>query len=348
MNAVRQFFRPERIRETSLLVLIIAIVLIFNTQIPNYLEARTFNRISSSVMIIMVMAVGEVLVILTRNIDLSIGSIVGFTAFFVGRQIAGNNDLPPLVLILMAMSVGAIMGMINGLLTAYGKVPAIVVTLGTLAIYRAFLVEYGGGQTVTTSSLPQWLNDLARVDLFTVGKLQIRLLFSIAVVAVIVFQIALAYLPFGRRLYAIGSNPDAARIAGMPIRRITLLAYILCGAMSGLAGFMYLAQYGNITVVAAQGLELQVVAAAVVGGISINGGTGTMIGAALGAILIGTIEQSLIRMANISEFWKDALLGLFILVAVVSDALILNRIKSIWSRSARKQRLAEAANRSAQ
>jgi rhamnose transport system permease protein len=111
---------------------------------------------------------------------------------------------------------------------------------------------------------------------------------------------------------------------------------------------MYLARFGNITVVAAQGLELQVVAAAVVGGVSINGGTGTMIGAALGAVLIGTIEQSLIRMASISEFWKDALLGLFILIAVTSDALILNRIKSIWSRSARKQRLAEAATRSAQ
>jgi rhamnose transport system permease protein len=345
MNTLRHFFRPERIRESSLLILILATVLVFSTQIPGYFEARTFNRISGSVMIIMVIAVGQVLVILTRNIDLSVGSIVGFTAFFVGRQVADNNAIAPIVLVLLAMGAGGLMGLINGLLTAYGRVPSIVATLGTMAIFRAFLIEYGGGKTVTTSSLPDWLNDLARVNLFTLGGLDIRLLVAIAIVVVIVFQIALAFLPFGRRLYAIGSNPDAARVAGMPSRRITLLAYMVCGMLAGLAGFMFLARFGNITVVAALGLELQVVAAVVVGGVSINGGAGTIFGAALGAILIGTIEQSLIRLPNVSEFWKDALLGLFILIAVASDALILNRVKALWSRSARKQRLAEAAQK---
>jgi rhamnose transport system permease protein len=343
MNAVRQFFRPERIRETSLLLLIVLTVIVFSTQIDGYIGTRTFNRVSSSVMIIMVVAVGQVLVVLTRNIDLSVGSIVGFTAYFVGRQVADDNTLSPLVLVLMSMGLGALMGLINGVLTAYGRIPSIVVTLGTLAIYRSFLVQYSGAKTVTTASLPQWLVDLPRVNLLTIDALEIRLLVGIAILVVIVFQLALAFLPFGRRLYAIGSNPDAARVAGMPLRRITVMAYALCGALAGLGGFMFLTRFGTVTVVAAQGLELQVVAAAVVGGVSINGGSGTMLGAALGAVLIGTIEQSLIRMQNISEFWKDALLGLFILIAVASDAVILNRIKAIWSRSARKQRLAEAA-----
>jgi rhamnose transport system permease protein len=342
MNAIRQFFRPERIRETSLLLLILATVLVFSTQINNYFETRTFNRISSSVMIIMVVAVGQVLVVLTRNIDLSVGSIVGFTAYFVGRQVADDNTLSPLVLVLMSMGVGAVMGLINGVLTTYGRIPSIVVTLGTLAIYRAFLVEYSGAKTVTTSSLPAWMVDLARVNLVTIGSLEIRLLVGIAILVVVIFQIVLAFSSFGRHLYAVGSNPDAARVAGMPARRITMMAYALCGALAGLGGFMFLSRFGNITVVAAQGLELQVVAAVVVGGVSINGGSGTMLGAALGAVLIGTLEQSLIRMPNISEFWKDALLGLFILIAVVGDAVILNRVKAIWSRSARKQRLADA------
>jgi rhamnose transport system permease protein len=338
LAGVRTLLRPERIREASLLFIIVMTLLFFGTQIPNYFESRTLNRISGSVMIIMVVAVGQVLVVLTRNIDLSVGSIVGFTAYFVGRQVANDGTLSPLTLVLLAMGLGALMGGINGLLTTYGRIPSIVVTLGTLAIYRSILTDYSNSKTVTAGSLPQWLNDLNRVNLFTLGGpeggLEIRLLFAVAILAVIVFQLALAFLPIGRRIYAIGSNPEAARVAGMPTRRITLIAYILCGALAGLGGFMFLARFGNVTVQAATGLELQVVAAVVVGGVSITGGSGTVFGVALGAFLIGTIEQSLIRL-QISEFWKDASLGLFILIAVASDAVILNRFREFWVRRAR-------------
>jgi rhamnose transport system permease protein len=338
LGGLQTLFRPERIREASLFFIIVMTLLFFSTQIPNYFESRTLNRISGSVMIIMVVAVGQVLVVLTRNIDLSVGSIVGFTAYFVGRQVANDPTLTPLTLVLLAMSLGALMGGINGLLTTYGRIPSIVVTLGTLAIYRSILTDYSNSKTVTAGSLPQWLSDLNRVNLFTLGGpeggLEIRLLFSVAILAVLVFQLVLAFLPIGRRIYAIGSNPEAARVAGMPSRRITLIAFILCGALAGLGGFMFLARFGNITVQAAGGLELQVVAAVVVGGVSITGGSGTVFGVALGAFLIGTIEQSLIRL-QISEFWKDATLGLFILIAVASDAVILNRFREFWVRSAR-------------
>lgn len=193
-------------------------------------------------------------------------------------------------------------------------------------------MEYGNAKTVTTATLPDWLVELQRINLFSLGELDIRLMVALAVIIVIVFQIAIAYLPFGRRLYAIGSNPEAARIAGLPSRRIVLIAFVLCGALAGLGGFMFLVRFGDITVVAAQGMELQAVAAVVVGGVNIFGGSGTMLGALLGAVLIGTLEQSLIRL-NINEFWKDALLGLFILLAVASDAVILNRLRNWWSRS---------------
>jgi len=322
-------------------------LLFFGSQIENYFDTRTFNRISTSAMITIVVAVGQTLVVLTRNIDLSVGSIVGFTAFFVGRQVANNNDLAPLLLVGLAIATGAVMGAVNGVLVGYGKIPAIVVTLGTLAIYRGFLVEYSGAQTVTSATLPQWLNELGPVTLFTIGGLEVRLLVALAIAVVVIFQLVLLYLPYGRRLYAIGSNPEAARIAGMPTRRIVWIAYMLCGALSGLAGFMFLARFANITVVAAQGMELQVVAAVVVGGVNIFGGSGTMLGAMLGVVLIETISQGLIRL-RISEFWKDASLGLFILIAVAADAVILNRIRDLWARSSHQMELAhtEAATKS--
>ena len=127
------------------------------------------------------------------------------------------------------------------------------------------------------------------------GDFDIRLVFGVALAAVLVGQVVLRYLPYGRRLYAIGSNPDAARTAGLPMQRDVFWAFTLCGAMSGLAGFLYLARFGNITVVAGQGLELAVIAAVVVGGVNIFGGSGSMIGALLGVILIEVLQQSLLR-----------------------------------------------------
>ncbi|MEZ4861281.1 MAG: ABC transporter permease [Caldilineaceae bacterium] len=330
MKFIRRIVRPEQIRELSLLLLIIAVIFFFGSQIDNYYSGRTFNRVATSAAILVVVAVGQTLVVLTRNIDLSVGSIVGFTAYFVGTQLAAHNELAPLWVVLLAVGVGAAMGLVNGLIVAYGRVPAIITTLGTLAIYRTFLVEYSDAKTVTTNSLPAWLLDLPRVNLFAIGEIDMRLVFGIALAVVFLFQWALAYLPYGRRLYALGSNPEAARFAGLPAERTLMTAYVLCGALCGLAGFMFLARFGNITVVAGQGLELQAVAAVVVGGVNIFGGSGTMVGALLGTTLIATLEQSLLRWAEISEFWRDAILGLLILLAVASDAVIINRLRALW------------------
>lgn len=337
MNFIKNHLRPEQIRELSLVAIIFIAIVIFGTQIENYFNFRTFNRISSSVMIIGVVAVGQTLVVLTRNLDLSVGSIVGFTAYVAGAIVSQNNELDPLVVVLVTMAIGAGLGMVNGLLVAYAQIPAVIVTLGTLAIYRGILVEISGSASIVVSNLPDWLGDLPRLNLFTIGEFELRTLVSITLVAVIVFQLVISYLPFGRRLYAIGSNPEAAHVAGLPVQQTIFIAYILCGALAGLGGFMFLARFGTITVGAAIGTELQVVAAVVVGGVNIFGGSGTMIGAFLGSILIGTLEQSLIRM-NVNEFWKDALLGLFILLAVASDTVILNRLREWWVRGNKEKR----------
>jgi rhamnose transport system permease protein len=333
MNAIRRRFQPEQVREIVLVLLILGILLFFGTQIDNYFSGRTFNRISTSVAVIAVVAVGQTLVILTRNIDLSVGSIVGFTAYLVGTLLTQYHDMAPLAAVLIAIGIGALLGSVNGILVAYGKVPAIIVTLGTLAIYRTMLVEVSGAKSVVTNKLPQWLIDLPPVNVWSFGDFDIRLLFLIAVVVVIIFQLVVSYLPWGRRLYAIGSNPDAARVAGFPAQRIVFAAFVLSGALAGLAGFMFLARFGNITVVAGQGVELESVAAAVVGGVNTNGGIGSPVGAFLGAILIDVLQNSLIRWLAISEFWRDALLGLLILLAVATDTVIMNRVRKYWVRS---------------
>ena len=333
MSTLTRRIRPEQLRILVLILLIGFILLFFSTQIDNYLTARFFNRISTSVAIIAVVAVGQTLVILTRNIDLSVGSIVGFSAYFVGHQLARHGEIPPLAAVLLAIGVGAAMGAFNGVLVAYGKVPAIIVTLGTLAIFRTILVQYSNAQTVLSSDMPPWLQSLPADNLFSIGDLDVRIVATLALGVVLIFQLVLMYLQYGRRLYAIGSNPDAARMAGFPSQRIVFLAFVMCGGLAGLGGFMFLARFGNITVVAGLGMELQSVAAAVVGGVNIFGGSGSMVGALLGAVLIDVLENSLIRWLEISEFWRDALLGLLILLAVATDAVIMNRLRTLWAHS---------------
>ncbi len=332
MEYLKRHFRPEQLRELSLVFLIVVIFLFFGTQIEGYFSPRIFSRVTSDVAIIAVVAIGETLVLLTRNYDLSVGSIVGLTAFAVGKLLTFHPDMLPIVALLAAIALGVAMGLLNGLLVAFGRVPSLIVTLGTMAIYRSTLVAYPAGtKNVVTHDLPQWILDLGRMQLISIGEFTIRPVVVGALVLFIIFQLMTSYLRFGRHLYAIGSNPEAARIGGLPSQRIVLLAFVLCGAIAGLGGFMYLVRYGDLTPAAAQGMELQVIAAAVVGGVSTNGGSGTMIGALLGAMMINLLQQSLLRWLVISNFWVGALLGVLILVSVTIDAVIINRLRDIWT-----------------
>ena len=328
-----RYFRPEQLRELSLVFLIVLIFLFFGTQIEGYFSPRIFNRVTSDVAIIAVVAFGETLVLLTRNFDLSVGSVVGLTAFFTGKLLTFNPELMPIVALLFAIGLGAILGSVNGLLVSYGRVPSLIVTLGTMAIYRSILVAFPAGtKNVVTHELPEWLLDLGRTNVFSIGEFDIRPLVAAALVMLVIFQLLITYTRFGRRLYAVGSNPEAAEVGGLPSQRLVLFAFIISGTMAGLGGFMFLVRYGDLTPAAAQGMELQLIAAAVVGGVSTLGGSGTMIGALLGAILINLLQQSLLRWPVISNFWVGALLGMLILISVTIDAVIINRLRDIWAR----------------
>ena len=334
MELVRRYVRPEQLRELSLVLLIVLIFLFFGTQIEGYFSPRIFNRVTSDVAIIAVVAIGETLVLLTKNYDLSVGSVVGLTAFFTGKILSFYPDTTlPIVALLFAVGLGAVLGLLNGLLVAYGRVPSLIVTLGTLALYRSILVGFPAGtKNVVTHDLPEWLLNLGRTNLFSIGEFEIRPLVAVGLITLIVFQLVISYTRFGRLLYAVGSNQEAAEIGGLPVQRTVLTAFIMSGAIAGFGGFMFLVRYGDLTPAAAQGMELMVIAAAVVGGVSSNGGSGSMIGALLGAVMINLLQQSLLRWTVISNFWVNALLGFLILVSVTVDAVFIERLRAIWAR----------------
>ncbi len=319
-----------------LLGIIAVSVIVFGVIVEGYLSGRFFNRVTASVVIVALVAAGQALVIISRNIDLSVGAVAGVAAYLTGDFLVANGGAHPVVAALVAIGVGAVLGAVNGLLVAYGRVPAIIVTLGTLAVFRTLLGIYSGGENIAAGSLPGWVLELNQVTLVSVGGFDLRLVFVVTLVIFGVLQWVLANLRWGRRLYAIGSNPEAALQAGLPVPRLVCWSFVGSGALAGLAGFMLMARVGTISATAGAGIELEAVAAAVVGGVSILGGSGTMVGALLGAVLIDTLELSLVRVEQVSEFWRDAFLGVLILAAVVLDTVLNRWFVRRWSTEARR------------
>lgn len=337
IDSLLRRLRPSQVREVITVLIIVAIILFFSTQLDNYLTGRTFNRITTDFPIIAVVAVGQLLVVLTRNLDLSVGSQVALVAWSTGWIATEFSDLNPFVLVAIAMGMGVIMGGINGVIVAYGRVPAIITTLATLAIYRSVLITFAEGQTIVTRGLPSWIVNFPGTTLFEIDQFDLRLIFLVALLVVAIVQLMLTFLPYGRRLYAIGSNPDGARMVGLPAQRDVFLAYLGCGALAGLGGLMQMAKFGTITVDSARGLEMAVIAAVVVGGANIFGGSGSAIGVLLGAVLIAVLDLSLARWIGISDFMRDFLLGMLILLAVAGDVVVNNRLQKVWLRARRRE-----------
>jgi rhamnose transport system permease protein len=199
---------PQNLRVIALAIVLALVVLFFSSQIDNYFSPRMFNRIATSAAVILPIAIGQALVVMTRNVDLSVGSMVGIVAYLAGDFLGTHQWLDPVSTLLLALFIGAACGAINGALVAYGRVPSIIVTLGTLALYRTFLVEYSDARTITTDSLPSWVVDLPQAVLFSIGNFEVRAMVVIALMAAVIFAIALSRLRMARKLYAVGSNPD--------------------------------------------------------------------------------------------------------------------------------------------
>jgi len=294
-------------------------------QAPQFISVSNLSQVSTLASIIAVAAVGQALVIITRNIDLSIESTIGLVAFVVADLLAKHVVDVPLAMA-TGVALGLLLGMGNGVLVAVFRIPAIVATLGTLSIYRGLSFLLAGGRQVTLTQLPDGYTSAARADLFGVP---IFLLVAIALIVVV--GVALRRSRFGRQLYAVGSNPEAASILGIRTNLVIFVAFALAGLFAGIAGVMWGMYFGTINASAATGSVLQIVAACVVGGVAIFGGSGTVVGAGLGALFLGFIQNALIIL-RLSQFWLGAIYGVVILVAVAADAVILRRLRRTQKR----------------
>jgi rhamnose transport system permease protein len=219
--------------------------------------------------------------------------------------------------------VGGLCGIVNGLLVAYGRVPAVIATLGTMSIFRGVAFLYAGGGQIDQKDLPAWVSVPVNGQVFGIATLPIIAACVVAGVALL-----LQRLPIGRQIYAVGSNPQAAEYFGLDSRRIVFSAYVLCGLLVGLAAFLFGARSSWIVPYLAQGLELTVLAAVVIGGVSVLGGSGNVVGAAVGAIAIVTIDNGLILVGT-SDFVRQFVQGAAIVVAVVVDAFVQRRIAAL-------------------
>lgn len=315
--------RVAQARELGLLVVLALIILVVGVQQPRFVQLNNFEQILQSVSLIAIIAVGETLVILTRNVDLSVGSIVGFSAYASASLLKDHRDLPLILVFLFGLAVGAVLGAINGLLVAYAGIPAIVVTLGTLYIYRGLDFTIAGGNEVSAYQVPTSFLDIAGATI-----LGIPLLVIIAALIAIIAGYLLRYSRQGRQLYAIGSNPEAAQIIGIRKSRLVFSSFLLSGALSGFAGVLWASFYATIDSGAATGWELLVIAAVVVGGVNIFGGSGSMLGAMLGAIVLATIQNAL-GVLRVDQFWLQAFYGAAIVIAVTLDAIVTKQVQRI-------------------
>src|SRR5579859_57909 len=306
----------SRVREAGLLVVLLLIVLVVGVQVPEFFTLSNMVQILLSVSILAIVAIGETLVVLTRNVDLSVGSVVGFTAFVAADLFKEHTGTNLLSGILLGCVLGLLLGALNGLIVTWGRVPAIVATLGTLYVYRGFDFLYARGNQVSASDVPDSFLSLATTPL-----LGVPLLIWFAAVLALIFGYWLHASRTGRQLYAIGSNPEAARLIGLRSGLLVFGAFAISGLLSGLAGVLWGARFATVNATAASGLELQVIAAVVVGGVNIFGGSGKISGAMLGAIVLGTIDNSL-SFLRVSQFWLQAIDGAAILIAVTLDAFI--------------------------
>ena len=316
-----------RVREAGIVVVLVLLVLLVAARNSNFLTLSNLNGIALDITILTVLAIGEAVVILTRNIDLSVSATLGFAALFVGVVFKDHPGAPIPVALGLGALVGLLLGLCNGLLVAIGQVPSIIATLGTLGIYRGLVFIYSnwsGHREITRADLPANILNLATETL-----LGIPVFIIIPIVLLLLAAYWLRQTRSGREVYAVGGNPVAARLAGINNARIVLIAFALSGALAGLGGVLYAARYAQVDTLAGDGLELNVIAAVVIGGTSTLGGVGGMLGTLIGCVLLGVINNALILLTDpgTAQFWQRAVYGAVILGAVVADAVISGRLQ---------------------
>jgi rhamnose transport system permease protein len=315
-------------RELTLFIVLLVLVGATAAVKPDFLNLQNLRDVLLNVSIIGLLTAGMTIVMLMRHIDLSVASIVGVSAYAVGSLFVMFPQMPVVVAMFAGVGVGFAIGAVNGALVTFGRVPSLVATLSTLYIVRGADYAWVHGGQINATSLPDTFAAIATGTLIGVPNLVL-----IALVVLIALSVYLKQYRGGREHYAIGSNPEAARLAGIRVDRRVMIGFLLSGAIAGLAGVLWLARFGTVHASTAKGIELQVVAAAVVGSVAITGGVGTIAGATLGALMLGVINIALVVL-RVSPFWQQAIQGALIVAAITLDTLL---ARSVARRMMRKR-----------
>lgn len=303
-----------RSREFWLAGIIVIMVIATNLRAPGFAGPGNLAGIFNDTAILMILALGQMTVILTRSIDLSMASNLALTGMVVALVNAANPAIPVPALMALAALCGLLLGAFNGALVWLLGIPAIVVTLGTLTIFRGIIFLIAGGKWVNADAMSTGFVQYTRIEFFG-----LPLLSWYAVVIACGFFLLMTRSSLGRAIYAVGINPTASVYAGINVGRTTFMAFCISGMLAGFCGYLWVSRYVIGSVEVAKGYELTVVAACVIGGISIAGGVGSVAGALLGALFLGVINVAL-PVINISPFWQMAISGAAIILAVVLNA----------------------------
>jgi rhamnose transport system permease protein len=318
MNAVKSIMLR---REMGIFVAIIVFCIIVGLIKPRFLALDNLRVIMLFVPLIMIAAMGEMLVIIARHVDLSVGSSLGFAAMMTALMFKTYPDVPLVLGFAVAIGIGAVLGFINGLTVIVFRLPAIIVTLGTLYLYRGLTFIASGAKQIDRQYIPGPLKAMSA----NAPNYWLPWIVVIAVAVVLLTYWFANHSRLGRQVYALGSNPSAAPLRGIPVTAVTLTVFSISGALAGLAGIMYASRWGFVNPSnTGWGFEFQVIAAVVIGGVSINGGVGSVLGVVLGVLLLGCVSAAL-PLLGIPGTVQSAIYGLVIIVALVIDQSVRER-----------------------
>ncbi|KAA8729265.1 autoinducer 2 ABC transporter permease LsrC [Ewingella americana] len=313
-------------RELTALLAIVALFGLLGAMDSQSFSFQTLGMIFGSAQILMLLAMGATLVMLTRNIDVSVGSITGLCAVSLGILLNSGVALP--LACLATLTVGIAAGLFNGVLVAWLRIPAIVATLGTLGLYRGLMLLLTGGKWI--EGLPADLKSLSAPLVLGVSPLGL-----LVIVLLLAMFWMLSRTAFGRSFYAVGDNLQGARQLGVPVNRMRILAFAINGAMAALAGIVFASQIGFVPNQTGSGLEMKAIAACVLGGISLLGGTGSIVGAVLGAYFLTQIDSVLVLL-RLPAWWNDFIAGVVLLAVLVFDG----RLRQALDKNLRRQKYA--------
>ncbi len=306
-------------RELNLVGLIVLLLILVTFRAPSFLEIRNVERIVNDTAILIMVAAGQFLVILTGGIDLSVGSTIAFSGMAASMLNEAYPAMPVYLILLIGVLVGTALGAFNGSCVAFGKIPPIITTLGTMSIFRGFTFVLSKGQWVTAHEMTEAYTMIPRGRLFGIPNLT-----SWAILIFVLMYYFVKYTRHGREIYAIGGNKTAAHFVGVSEKKVNFMVFTISGALCGLAGVMWTARYAAAVNETATGFELQTVAACVLGGVSIAGGSGSITGVLLGALFLGIINNAL-PVVNLSPFYQMAIQGFIVLAAIVANVLMEQR-----------------------